>query len=257
MLREGFDRVFVIDDASTDDTLDKLAQFGDKIQVIKGDRNLGPAGNRNRVIKFLQSGDTLVFIDADMELVSHGLRPVIEGLMVTHPHVALFGGGILNKSSKPMYFNYGVQTSKLNDAIGITLQRIGGALHFKWLAWPIMQIARRYTRNLDIRYSKPHEQRVDWVSEGHCYLRGDVFTSVGGFDPQLHYSEGKELAWRIRHAGWGVMFVPRIWTRHLELKVRDKDENTLRQEAAPVIEQKVKMMLRSYESDDVDPKDYE
>lgn len=251
---ENFDRIYVMDDASTDDSAQRLYELRDSIELIQGEENLGPAGNRNRIIPYLQSGDIVVFIDADMELVSRGLRKVIESLLEAEPHVAIYGGGIQSKYGKPMFYNYGVHTSHFGDSLGVGLDRLGRILHFKLLVKPIMGIARKYTRNLDIRFEKPRPQRVDWVSEGHCYIRADIFKKVGGFDPALHYSEGKELAWRIRREGWGVMFVPRLWTRHLELKVRDKDENELRKEAQPVIEKKVNMMLKKYDmSDDDDP----
>lgn len=252
LVDERLDQVIVLDDASTDDSLELLSKLNDKITLVKGDTNLGPAGNRNRALPYLQDEDIVIFIDADMQLMSRNLRHSVEGFFKEEPHVALVGGGIMNKASRPMTYNYGVHTSHFGDSLGVGLERLAVVLHFKFLVRPLMGLARRYTRNLDIRWLKPKSDRVDWVSEGHCYVRANVLKQVGGFDANLRYHEGKELAWRIRRAGWGVLFAPRLWTRHLEFDVRGKSENQLRVEYAPQVEQKIRMMLKKYETSEED-----
>jgi hypothetical protein len=71
---------------------------------------------------------------------------------------------------------------------------------------------------------------VDWVAEGHCYIRAVVFQQLGGFDANLQYSEGVNLAQRVHAAGQEVVFSPRVWTRHLEIYVRNKTDDQLRSE---------------------------
>jgi hypothetical protein len=185
-----------------------------------------------------------------MQLMSRNIRNIIESLFNSNPHSAVIGGGIMTLNQRPMTYNYGLFTSRFKDAIGISFEYLARLLHFKFLVAPLLPLARRFTNNLDIRFTKPRQHRTDWVSEGHCYIRASVFKQLGGFDEKLRYHEGKELMWRIRQEAWGVLFAPRLWTRHMELKVRDKNEAKLRKEYKPVVEQKISMMLKRYDEPD-------
>jgi len=55
--------IIVVDDGSTDNTLQKLAGFGERITVIS-QKNAGPAAARNRGIKE-SSGEIVTFLDSD------------------------------------------------------------------------------------------------------------------------------------------------------------------------------------------------
>jgi glycosyltransferase involved in cell wall biosynthesis len=56
--------VVVGDDASTDRTVEIAADFGDRVTVIRSDRNRGPAGARNVAVDAAR-GELLAFLDAD------------------------------------------------------------------------------------------------------------------------------------------------------------------------------------------------
>ena len=64
--KEEFKNIYVLDDCSTDKSEEYVKKFP-KITFVKGKKNLGPAGNRNRILN-CQLGDIIFFIDADMEL---------------------------------------------------------------------------------------------------------------------------------------------------------------------------------------------
>src|SRR5690606_266921 len=218
--KEDSDDILVLDDASRDDSLEKLYELGNSIEVIEGDANLGPAGNRNRILPHLQDDDVIAFFDADMELMTRQIRPIIEQLFADHPHVALIGGGIMNKQLKPMTYNYGLDVSPSKERTGRLLERFSRVLHFKPLVWPLKKFSSRFTKNLEITFGSPREQRTDWVSIGHCYIRASVFQQVTGFDGSQGYREEKLFARKVRGEGWGVLFTPRIWTKHLQLSRR-------------------------------------
>lgn len=220
LIAEGLDEIYVLDDASSDDSLEKLYELSDDVTVIEGETNLGPAGNRNRILPFVKDDDIVAFIDADMELVTRQIRSVIEQTINQNEHVALFGGGIMNKRQKPTTYNYGLDVPPVKAKIGRHLERLAGLLHFKPLVWPLRKLAANYTLNLEIKYGKPRDRRVDWVSVGHCYIRGSVLKSIDGFDGSQGYREEKLLAQKVRNEAWGVLFTPRIWVKHLQLSRR-------------------------------------
>jgi len=65
IVRQSYDNVeiIIVDDGSTDHTLQKLAEFGKRITVIS-QKNAGPAAARNRGIKE-SSGEIVTFLDSD------------------------------------------------------------------------------------------------------------------------------------------------------------------------------------------------
>jgi glycosyltransferase involved in cell wall biosynthesis len=81
--------VIVVDDGSTDGTLDALERFGDRIRVIQ-QPNRGPAAARNRGM-CASRGEFIGFLDADDLWVEGKLELQLERFR-TRPELALTGG---------------------------------------------------------------------------------------------------------------------------------------------------------------------
>jgi GT2 family glycosyltransferase len=219
LLKQGFDEILLLDDASTDDSVQLVeSNFAGKVTILTGTTNLGPAGNRNRVLSHLRSNDYILFIDADMELLSTGFRKHVLRIFEQETTVAVIGGLIFDAHHEPMRFNYGYFSSAFRDSIGSVIEEV--AVLVPPLRQLLRPLARLCTVNLDIRYGTPERKTVDWVSEALCFVRGDVFQEVGGFDERLQYHEGQDLALRIHQAGFTSLFWPEVHARHLEYHVR-------------------------------------
>lgn len=58
---------------------------------------------------------------------------------------------------------------------------------------------------------------VDWVSGASLMMRASLFEQIGGFDEKFFlYFEEVDLCRRARHAGWSVVYEPRVRVVHLE-----------------------------------------
>src|SRR6266404_580688 len=69
VLEQEYDRVYVLDDRSTDHTLDIAYSFGRDVSVVHGEKNVGSGANRNRIIGKI--GPSVIhFLDADVTLNS-------------------------------------------------------------------------------------------------------------------------------------------------------------------------------------------
>lgn len=214
----GFDEVFVLDDASTDQSLEIIEHYSDRIKFVQGDDNLGPAGNRNRILPFMRQNDLLCFIDADMEVLSKNFRHQAQNLFKQETSIGIVGGLIFNKRGDPMTFNYGYFSNAWRDFAGSSIEHLAQVAPF--LQQPLRMLARPFTFNLEIRYSSPSRQEPDWVSEAFCIMRGDVFREVGGFDESLRYHEGQRIARQFYASGYRVLYWPDIHARHLEIQTR-------------------------------------
>ena len=94
--------------------------------------------------------------------------------------------------------------------------RLTGFFESTWLGrlWPGNPWARRY--GVD-DWSPAVRQDVDWLVGAALLVRGEVLDAIGGFDPAFFmYSEETDLCWRIKRAGWRVVYEPGALVIHYE-----------------------------------------
>ena len=159
---EPFDAIYVLDDASTDNSLAVLDKMNSGTIVIADTENKGPGGNRNRILPHLQDDDIVYFIDADMELMSASFKQRVVELFMHEPDLAIAGSLIFNKDSAPMTFNYGHYLGAPRETIGHILEFIARLSHFSPVQQALRPFARWSTYNLDIRYGSPKKVYVNY-----------------------------------------------------------------------------------------------
>ena len=215
-----FSGIYLADDCSTDQSVSYARSFP-KINVIGGDKNLGPAGNRNRILKEDNLGDLIWFIDADMDLITDDINNVAEKLF-KDPEIAVVGGQIVTLRGNSLYWNYGYEMHPLRDRFA---QLYGNwANKFKEnkrLHGFIRNRAIHYFYGLEIEAGNHQERVVEWVAEGNFMVRTNVFKKVAGFDENMRYHEGHDFGKRIRQLGFTMKYSPEIVTRHLEIDCRE------------------------------------
>ena len=217
--RMKFSSIYVLDDGSTDQSVGFAKRFPN-VNVIEADRNLGPAGNRNRILKGKDLGELLWFIDADMEMITANVNDIAERLF-GNASVALVGGFIWNRNGKPYYWNYGYEKHPVRDRIARFYGELGKRYrNNRKIMDHLRKRAIHYFYGLEIGAGNHQERVVEWVAEGSFMVRTDVFRRVGGFDENMRYHEAHDLCKRIRESGYTIKFSPEIVTRHLEIDCR-------------------------------------
>ncbi|HAD06052.1 MAG TPA: hypothetical protein DCE76_02725 [Anaerolineaceae bacterium] len=172
------DEIIVVDDASTDNTLQVLKGYN--IKVISNKNNLGPAASRNR--GFLNSqGDLIVFIDSDALPKAN----LIEVLLYEYSE---------NK-------NY---HKKIGGIGGKGIDMIVKTTADKWRCIHAKQEWGLKTRDVNYLF-------------GLCssYPR-KVLEEVGGFDEFYRFAAGEDvdLGIRIRQKGYKLLYTPQAITFH-------------------------------------------
>lgn len=224
LVKGRYRSIYLLDDASTDRSVSYAKTF-EGIVVIEGRRNLGPGGNRNRILQEDNLEDLLWFIDADMELLTSDAEVAAKELF-EDPSVAVVGGKIMNRKGKQMYWNYGYEMHPLRDR----MSNIIGGLANRYKNQPnlhnrIRRIAKSYFFGLEIEAGNHPEHPVEWVAEGNFLVRTEIFRRIGGFDENMRYHEAHDFCKRIRESGMVVKFSPEIVTRHLDIDCRDGSKN--------------------------------
>jgi GT2 family glycosyltransferase len=215
VLEEDFDDIFVLDDYSQDKSVEFLSKNFPSVKVVRGRKNLGPTANRNRIMQ-QDFGDILVFLDVDMELLTEGVVPKIKALFKKYPKAAVFGGLILSKTSKPMWFNRGYDHHPLRGAKSEVWHAFATAFRDNP---KVMEYVKEGARGFTFDFEEPKDGKVDWVAEGLFMVRSKVFGSLGGFDEKFKmFQEGPDFCKRARNAGFDVRFTTKIKVKHLEAK---------------------------------------
>jgi GT2 family glycosyltransferase len=187
-------RVLVVDNGSTDDSIPRLRQrFGDQITVVETGENLFYAGGNNVGIRWaLANGADFVFIlNNDTWVAPDAVSRLVETAL-TYPNV-----GIL---APMIYFGH--------DRLRIWA--LGSQRH-RWLPMPRDMGRGEIDRG---QYTTPFA--VDYVTGCAMMARREVFDRIGLFDPGYRmYYEDADLCARARQAGFDLLVEPRAKVWHL------------------------------------------
>jgi glycosyltransferase involved in cell wall biosynthesis len=218
VLDQGYDHVYVLDDASTDESEAIVTSFkSSKITFVKSERNGGGGAARNNLIPFLKSKSLIHFIDADVSIVSKNTAKIIQDLDIDD-HTAFIAGLVLDKDGFPSVWNYG-PTPSVFASIGS---------HFTYLT---RKAENRYNINLSLIYDvmrwgqNPHrapmEKSIFWPLETSCVIRSDTFLKLGGFDASIRENDIQPLAMKAHKLQLKSYFIPTFVVKdHDDINVR-------------------------------------
>ena len=187
--QEGIDLdVIVVDNASSDNSLEALETYGDRVRVIQTGANLGFGRAVNRGVAVSHSA-IIVALNPDVVLRPDAINVMVEFLK-THANVGLVGPKL--KDPDGQVFASCGEAPRLRDEICRKF-----LLH---LIFPLLKFRRR-------KPSKP--EAVAWVT-GACFaVRRRVLDAVNGLDEAIFmYYEDVDLGLCSNRAGWRVIYLP-------------------------------------------------
>ena len=189
----GPPELVVVDNASTDGSLDALRAAAPDVSVVVTGANLGYAAAANRGIA-ATAAPVVAVCNPDIQV-----RPGTAAALLDRLDAERDLGAVAPALLEPdgTRYPWARQVPSTVDATG-----------HAWLGrlWPTNPFTRRY-RELD---ADPTARRdVDWVSGAAVWLRRDAVDQVGGWDERYFmYVEDVDLCWRLRQAGWRVAYEP-------------------------------------------------
>jgi GT2 family glycosyltransferase len=201
--------LFVVDNASTDDSLGELRQActGEpRLRVMENPRNLGFAAACNQALQHA-SGEWLLFLNPDCVVrpdTISGMLSVMGGL----EEVGMAGCLILNPDgSEQAGCRREAPTPAKALVRALRLGRVAGWLGVR------PRLVRDFVRQGDPLPPGPVD--VDAISGAFMLVRRTALERVGPLD-EGYFLHCEDLDWceRFRRAGWRVLFVPQLSVVH-------------------------------------------
>jgi GT2 family glycosyltransferase len=227
VLAQRYDRVFVLDDASTDRSVDVVSEFGDEVTLVRSRKNRGAGANRNQIMDHVDDGGIIHFIDADMDLATAEIPTVARDVFARYAdrEVGLIGGLVSRVDGGQEYYNYGAVFSLWGN-VTANIQRLINRLREKpRLAGAMQRATAPIMRDWPNILAAPTPASAYWVAEGNMLVYSSVFRALGGYDPTMRSYEIADLTIRLEKMGVKRQFDPSIRVIHHSIDVRGKSRN--------------------------------
>lgn len=207
--------VVVADSASTDGSMEMMAEKFPSVRRIPLEKNYGFTGGYNRALKMLcdnpsediapASGETarsipydlFILLNSDIEVTRDWLRPLADW-MKEHPECGACGPKLHSWYERDMFEYAG--------AAGGWIDRFGYPFCRGRVLGKVEKDSGQYDTPSDVL----------WVTGACLAVRASVWNSLGGLDDRFFaHMEEIDLCWRMQLEGWKVTVIPESTVYHL------------------------------------------
>jgi len=189
-------KVVVIDNASTDNSVDYIKQTFSNVQIVINNANGGYAKGYNDGLKHITS-DYFVLLNSDVEVTENWLQPLLL-LMDSDRQIAACQPKILAFDNKDK-FEYAGAAGGFIDKFGYAFCR-GRIFNF--------------IENDEKQYNT--ETEIFWATGACLLVRSNLFFESGGLDEDFFaHQEEIDLCWRMKNAGYKIYYSPKSVVYHV------------------------------------------
>jgi GT2 family glycosyltransferase len=197
--RVNFDfEVIVVDNNSTDKSLEMLSKYFTQVKIISNTKNVGFGKANNQGAK-LAKGRWLLFLNSDTQCPDGTLDKVMRQAIAKSSK----NSGDVVVGCRLLNSNNSIQASA---GFFPTIERVALQMFFLDDLPFVKSIFKPYQQNQVQFYSK--DQEVDWVTGAFLLLPNDLFKKVHGFDESIFmYGEEIDLCYRLKKEGARICYV--------------------------------------------------
>lgn len=188
--------IYVIDNASTDDSVEFLKRNFPSVQVIQNQKNYGFAGGYNEGLKSI-SAEIYCLLNSDVEVTENWLEPVMN-LFETNQNIAAIQPKILDYNNR--------DTFEFAGAAGGLIDNLG---------YPYCQ--GRIFENLEKDHGQYNDEAEIFWASGCCFfIRSKDFWDQNGFDERFFaHQEEIDLCWRLINSGRKIFYTGKSTVYHV------------------------------------------
>jgi GT2 family glycosyltransferase len=184
--------VIVIDNASTDGTIDILEQFEDRCQIHYNEENVGFAAAQNQAIR-LAGGDWVLTLNPDVLLLPNFIQALLDAGQFDSKIGAVCGKLLT------MTAHFEIPERPVVDSTGIYFN-------------PMLRHLDRGSQEVDNGHYLQYEYVFGATAAAALYRRAmieDISLDGEFFDSDFFvYREDADVAWRAQLMGWKCLYVP-------------------------------------------------
>lgn len=185
----------MIDNASTDRSIEVLQSYADHIRIVQLEKNYGFARGYNEGLKNIQA-DIYVLLNSDVRVTPEWLHPLVATM--SNEEVGACQPKILS-DQKPECFEYAGACGGFMDVLDFSFCR--GRIFNQ-----VEEDHGQYDSSIE----------VSWATGAALCIRADLYDGLGGFDGSYfaHFEE-IDLCWRLRRASYKIHCNPKSVVYHL------------------------------------------
>lgn len=232
LLDQGYDRIYVLDDGSTDKTVDVVKLFDRDVTLVRSPENRGCTANRNQIIDHVGDDELIHFIDADMDLETADTASVAREVMARYADrgVGAVGGLVCRVDGSQEPYNYGPVFALRTHLTSIPplIDRVRNKEQIANAVRRVNVPAMKYWPNV---LEPPVPAEAYWLHEGNMLIYSSIYRAIGGYDPLMRNHGAQDLAIRLENRGIKRHFDPSIKVVHHYIDVRGKKRRRQQQES--------------------------
>ncbi len=187
--------IIVIDNNSSDDTLELLKKFPNRIKIITNNTNVGFAAACNQGLS-ITDAEYIFLLNPDTILVNDVLKIFIDFMeKENNKNVWCVGAQLFIENGKKSK-----SSGRFPNLIDVFMEQVG-------IKRFITKIFDKVTNNK--RYSKDSISEVPYIMGCDMFIRRNIIERIGLFDERFFLNfEEVELAWRAKKEGYKCMLLP-------------------------------------------------
>ena len=203
--------IFVVDNASTDDSLERLKDyFNDKVKFIASIENNGFAAGNNQALRQAE-GKYQLLLNSDTLVWQNTLENIYE-YMEANPDVGACGCRVL------------LEDGELDKACKRSFPNVKNSF-FRLFHVPTGSKDDNYNLT-DLPDDEIYE--IDCLTGAFMFMRKDALDKVGLLDETFFmYGEDIDLCYRIKHGGWKIVYYGKSKITHLKGASSKKQKSKL------------------------------
>lgn len=188
--------IFVIDNASSDDSVTFLKANFPEIKIIQNQNNGGFAAGYNNGLKSIES-DIYCLLNSDVEVSKNWIFPILD-LFQNHENISVIQPKILDYNHKDK-FEFAGAGGGLIDNLGYPYCR-----------------GRIFEKIEEDKGQYDDETEIFWASGCAFFIRSADFWKVNGFDERFFaHQEEIDLCWRLKNIGKQIYYCGKSEVYHV------------------------------------------
>ncbi|EJL70459.1 glycosyltransferase family 2 protein [Chryseobacterium populi] len=188
--------VYVIDNLSTDDSIEYLTTHFPSVKTVRNDKNYGFAGGYNEGLKHI-GAEYYCLLNSDVEVTENWIEPVLN-LFEKNPEISAIQPKILSYHN-PKFFEFAGAGGGLIDNLGYPYCR-----------------GRVFDDLEEDNGQYDDETEIFWASGCCFFIRSKDFWEQNGFDERFFaHQEEIDLCWRLINTGKKIYYTGKSTVYHV------------------------------------------